>query len=554
MRKEKIASNSFHFQKDLRDGFIAKNQQDGRLFVLKPADSFVDPEVVNWLARNRYPGVPRCYGSTTGPNGRLCHIFEYLSGSSLDQLIGEGHGRLGLNDLLSLMLQWARILSFLHLRNDPALLHLDIKPANLIVGHSGCAGLIDFTAACLHDRTMRNHAVQQKKALTLNYAAPERTRGHPVPASDFYALGLSVLVALTGLNPADCRGKPIKTILGEAPTAVQTLFVRCLHADPVQRFEHADAMVYALRQLLDQDLQQASCRPVSDSGRSVRKRKRLPAMKFRKSAPLPAASIQPEAKTSALPASLICVWDGAACGCELAAVLAEQQDVLVIDADLLNPRADLLLGNRAPFNRDRSFNEASGLELALQAEQQGRLNPKLLRACTRETAIPRVRLVEGVHQLDKYEYCHLDSLHQTLKWARLGCDVVIVLCSRSVFDAYTCLCVMAADQVIIPLRGQAGDFREMTRAALFLGERYKISLSRFSFVAYPYDARHDLSRGTLNELCDNRLLGCISDQSARRNCTDHAKPYASRMIERNRREYRRLLRALRLLPDPAKEN
>lgn len=566
-----IDQNDFETVSTLRSGRLVQDRRDGTRAVLKPAAAFVDPAVAEFLAQAWHPGIPRCLGQTVADTGDTLFVFEYIEGLPLTALIESHPEGIEATRWLPWMTQWAQILAYLHLQGEYPLAHLDVKPANLIVDRQGRAGLIDFDAARILDSRSSPAARDGKKALTASYAAPELVAGQPCPGSDLFALGLVMLVLLTGKKPEEWRDQPLSDTLSGQSVELQTLIGQCLHTEPGLRCSRADELVCDLKMISGQ-LQTGQKVKADQPDLPVNKvktdRSDQPAEPDDPENPDhpdqhgPAKQpVQAESATEAkagktggqpLPAPLICIWGGAACGCELAAVWAEKRSVLVIDADLLNPRADLLLGQPAWVWRDPSAVRLYGLDLAMQAEQQGRLTPQLLSTLARETAVPRVRLLECGSHLDDYEYCHVDSLHQILKWSRLIADLIIVLCSRSVFDAFTCLCLSTADQVIIPLTGAIGAFREVNRSLEFVSDRYHLEQNRLFFVAFPYDSQTDLSRGTMNELSDGRLAGVVSEHRQRRLCACGSKPYATGLSEINKKEYRQITGHLALIRQTVK--
>ena len=144
----------------------------------------------------------------------------------------------------------------------------------------------------------------------------------------------------------------------------QRLIYRCLHREVEQRFAHGDALASALASLpsIGSDVVANIAKTTGNAG------------------------AQKEIAPPQQPASVICVWGNADFGCELAAVLAEHEDVLVIDADLLNPRADLILGCGQPKTTGSDPLEAGGLDLALTCESRGHLDAISLNQYIRSTS------------------------------------------------------------------------------------------------------------------------------------------------------------------------
>ena len=172
------------------------------------------------------------------------------------------------------------------------------------------------------------------------------------------------------------------------------------------------------------------------------------------------AGAQKEIAPPQQPASVICVWGNADFGCELAAVLAEHEDVLVIDADLLNPRADLILGCGQPKTTGSDPLEAGGLDLALTCESRGHLDVISLNQYIRSTRVKGVSALTTTSGPTQYESFQLNALAKVIHLARLICRFVVILCSAFIFDGFTCLGLRMADRVLVPVAADIGSFRE----------------------------------------------------------------------------------------------
>jgi len=102
-------------------------------------------------------------------------------------------------------------------------LHRDLKPSNIMVDRTGRVLILDFGLATRVDqidlRDIRGFSG------TLEYMAPEQTDGSdPVPASDWYSVGVILYQSLTGQLPF--QGKPLQVAIekrtknGPAPSSV----------------------------------------------------------------------------------------------------------------------------------------------------------------------------------------------------------------------------------------------------------------------------------------------------------------------------------------------
>jgi serine/threonine protein kinase len=154
------------------------------------------------LARIAHPVVVRGFG--TAADGPFPHLLlEHLEGPTLQDLL-DRHGPVSLEQLLPLGMHVASALHYL-CRED--VVHLDVKPDNLVMGAP--PRLIDFSVS----RTLVAAARLTKPVGTDAYMAPEqcdRSRGELGPAVDVFGLGATMYRAITGERPfprADGAGR-----------------------------------------------------------------------------------------------------------------------------------------------------------------------------------------------------------------------------------------------------------------------------------------------------------------------------------------------------------
>lgn len=145
--------------------------------------------------------------------------------------------------------------------HERGILHRDLKPANVLLADDGRPMLLDFnlSADLKPDARFRNLLVGG----TLPYMAPEQihTFQHQLhgsdPRSDIYSLGVILFELLSGRNPFPVREGSFEQILAsmlkdrrQAPPrlrplnpaltpAIEAITLRCLAADPAQRYQTA---------------------------------------------------------------------------------------------------------------------------------------------------------------------------------------------------------------------------------------------------------------------------------------------------------------------------
>lgn len=129
-------------------------------------------------------------------NGTAYYVMEYLEGGDLKSRIPEN----GLNevDATETILQIADGLLYLHERK---ILHLDIKPSNILYRNDGTAVLIDFGISKHYDRSGEQTS-RTPLGISDGYAPLEQYEADGIkefcPATDIYSLGATFYHMITG--------------------------------------------------------------------------------------------------------------------------------------------------------------------------------------------------------------------------------------------------------------------------------------------------------------------------------------------------------------------
>uniref|UniRef100_A0ACD6A3A6 Uncharacterized protein n=1 Tax=Avena sativa TaxID=4498 RepID=A0ACD6A3A6_AVESA len=128
-------------------------------------------------------------------NWLLC--FEYVHNGGLDKHITDASCGLEWKVRYQIINVICEGLVFLH---EKRILHLDLKPANILIDHQMVPKIADFgLSRCLGEEQTR--AITKNLCGTLGYMDPEYLKSGQITfASDIYSLGVIIMEILTGLK------------------------------------------------------------------------------------------------------------------------------------------------------------------------------------------------------------------------------------------------------------------------------------------------------------------------------------------------------------------
>ncbi|ELS01793.1 serine/threonine protein kinase [Xenococcus sp. PCC 7305] len=132
-------------------------------------------------------------------------VEEYIAGNSLKQLLETGT-RFGEAEVIKIAQDVLQTLIYLHSFNPP-ILHRDIKPSNLLLGDDNKVYLVDFGAV---QDSFASEGTTFTVVGTYGYAPLEQFGGKTVPASDLYALGITIIHLLTRTAPSNLPNKDLR--------------------------------------------------------------------------------------------------------------------------------------------------------------------------------------------------------------------------------------------------------------------------------------------------------------------------------------------------------
>ena len=244
--------------------FRARDHQLGRDVAIKRFSHFLadDPRAmrritreVETLARVSHPHVVTVHDLVQLPDGDgeiVPHlVMELVEGTSLRTLL-DSHGP---SPRATVVVQG--VLEGLAACHRAGILHLDIKPANVLVTESGAVKIVDFgIARAASDGTAT-------VAGTPHYMAPEQYEGKADQRSDVYSVGCLLYECLTGQAPFEGpmaaqllahRTRPRPDPRALAPWVgprLSAVITRAMAIEPADRFGSVEEMLDALVPVAD---------------------------------------------------------------------------------------------------------------------------------------------------------------------------------------------------------------------------------------------------------------------------------------------------------------
>ncbi len=246
------------------------------------------PELARGDGRNRFLREARVVAKFSHPAIITVHdmgieestqtpylVMEFVEGQSLEKIISKG------SIPFPTACQWAgQVADALSVAHRRAVMHGDVKPANILITTENRVKLTDFGMARLASHQGADSSVRGTPA----YWCPEQILGRAQDTrSDLFSLGIVLYEMLTGLNPFG--GDSISTVCNRIlsstplppsrsnpsiPATLDDIVASCLAKEPQLRIATAEALADQLFPLARRNA--PSPRPVAASEPSLRSR------------------------------------------------------------------------------------------------------------------------------------------------------------------------------------------------------------------------------------------------------------------------------------------
>ena len=179
--------------------------------------------------------------------------MEYIDGYSLKSLLGK-EGMLPEQQAIRYIRQIGEALQFVH---EKSILHLDVKPSNILIDKQGNARLIDFGVSKRYDIEQEETSTTLL-TLSKGFAAIEQYDNEGIqqfsPCPDIYSLGATLYNLLTGKIPTESilratrplkRPRELNPAISEQTEAV---ILRAMQIIPADRYASIEELLAQLPQ------------------------------------------------------------------------------------------------------------------------------------------------------------------------------------------------------------------------------------------------------------------------------------------------------------------
>lgn len=198
----KVAIKEFFFKQ-----FCGRDESTSHVYVPLPENSqLVDKFKVKFtkeakmLMNLNHTNIIKVY-DTFDENGTSYYVMEYVEGGSLKNRLQQ-HGYISEAEAIGYIKKVGKALEYIHSKK---IMHLDIKPDNIMLGNKGMVKVIDFGVSKIYDDMGNGLTYTTPVGISKGYSPFEQTYDGGVssfsPQSDVYALAATLYKLLTDITP-----------------------------------------------------------------------------------------------------------------------------------------------------------------------------------------------------------------------------------------------------------------------------------------------------------------------------------------------------------------
>lgn len=242
------------------------------------------------VAMLSHPNIVAVYDVSHNDNVEYI-VMELVDGITLKQYI-ERKGVVAWKEVVHFTKQISKALAHAHERG---IIHMDIKPQNIMLLRDGTIKVGDFGIAALENEVYENNG---EAIGSIHYIAPEQARGEcPDARSDIYSLGVMMYEMLTGGLPftgntlgeiavqhMNAKPVPPHEKNPEIPLELERITLKAMSAELSERYQSANELLSDLEAFIhtpvtidgeSADYENPDVKPVRSSTELSRERYRL---------------------------------------------------------------------------------------------------------------------------------------------------------------------------------------------------------------------------------------------------------------------------------------
>ena len=206
--------------------------------------------------------IPQLWDHFT-ENDEFYLVQEYITGENLAQKIANRD--LAVGEVMQILESALVVLNFVH---QNRIIHRNLKPSNLLIRAAAGVMITDF--GIIKDIQNLPPITADTSLEQQNYCSPEQIAGRPTISSDLYALGMSMVEALTFIPPSKFPRDPKTGKLlwqDDRDLGIDRRLVkiidRMIDLDLGQRYQSAEKILTDLRKINVHTLEQSSAKPTA---------------------------------------------------------------------------------------------------------------------------------------------------------------------------------------------------------------------------------------------------------------------------------------------------